>query len=206
VRQPLSLRNRWLVAAIVLNLGGYFAGGTYEVIWSLFLLDRGATVGLVGLTFATFALPVLIVSPFAGRMVDRQGSFRFILAGSLMTATASILYPLVPNPLWVIPILLVEATGIAILNPALYAVVAAGSPRGRSSTAQGLFGASGTLGTIVASIATGYIAKVNLDYPFWVGAGVMYLCLALGLAIGGRTIRRLVPAGRAGVAGAGITG
>ena len=196
---PLSLRNRWLIAAIVFNLGGYFAGGTYEVIWSLFLLDRGGTVGLVGLTFATFALPVLLVSPFAGRMVDRQGSFRFIVIGSLMTATASVIYPFVPNPLWVIPILLVEATGIAILNPALYAVVAAGSPRGRSSTAQGIFGASGTLGTIVASIATGYIAKVSLDYPFWVGAGVMYVCLALGLAIGGRTIRRLVPAGRRGV-------
>ncbi len=58
---PVRLLNRWLIAAIVFNLGGYFAGGTYEVVWSLFLLDRGATVGLVGLTFAMFALPVLIV-------------------------------------------------------------------------------------------------------------------------------------------------
>jgi DHA1 family multidrug resistance protein-like MFS transporter len=201
-RAPPTLRNRWLVAALVLNVGGYFAGGTYEVIWSLFLLDRGATMGLVGLTFATFALPVLIVSPFAGRMVDRRGSYPFIVAGSLMTATASVVYPFVPDPIWVIPILLVEATGIAILNPALYAVVAAGSPRGRSSIAQGLFGASGTLGTIVASIATGYIAEINLNYPFWVGAVVMYACLALGLAIGGRTIRRLTPAGRVGAAAA----
>jgi MFS family permease len=198
-RQPTMLMNRWLIAAIVLNVGGYFAGGTYEVIWSLFLLDRGATMALVGLTFATFALPVLIVSPFAGRMVDRRGSLPFIVAGSLMTATASVIYPFVPDPIWVIPILLVEATGIAILNPALYAVVAAGSPRGRSSTAQGLFGASGTLGTIVASIATGYIAGINLNYPFWVGAAVMYICLGVGLAIGGRTIARLSPAARPGV-------
>jgi DHA1 family multidrug resistance protein-like MFS transporter len=131
-------------------------------------------------------------------MVDRRGSYPFIVAGSLMTATASVIYPFVPDPIWVIPILLVEATGIAILSPALYAVVAAGSPRGRTSTAQGLFGASGTLGTIVASIATGYIAEVNLNYPFWVGAAVMYLCLAVGLAIGGRMIRRLTPAGRVG--------
>jgi DHA1 family multidrug resistance protein-like MFS transporter len=201
-RQPSTLRNRWLLAALVLNVGGYFAGGTYEVIWSLFLLDRGASMGLVGLTFATFALPVLIVSPFAGRMVDRRGSYPFIVAGSLMTATASVIYPFVPDPIWVIPILLVEATGIAILNPALYAVVAAGSPRGRSSTAQGLFGASGTLGTIVASIATGYIAEVSLNYPFWVGAAVMYVCLAIGLAIGGRMIRRLTPAGHASAAAA----
>jgi MFS transporter, DHA1 family, multidrug resistance protein len=201
-RPPTTLLNRWILAALVLNIGGYFAGGTYEVIWSLFLLDRGASMGLVGLTFATFALPVLIVSPFAGRMVDRRGSYPFIVAGSLMTATASVIYPFVPDPIWVIPILLVEATGIAILSPALYAVVAAGSPRGRTSTAQGLFGASGTLGTIVASIATGYIAEVNLNYPFWVGAAVMYVCLAIGLAVGGGMIRRLTPAGHASAAAA----
>jgi MFS family permease len=200
---PARLLNRWLIAAIVFNLGGYFAGGAYEVIWSLFLLDRGATVGFVGLTFAMFALPVLIVSPIAGRMVDRKGSFRFIVAGSVMTATASVIYPFVPDPLFVIPPLFVEATGFALLNPALYAVVAAGSPRGRSSTAQGLFGASGTLGMIVASVITGYLAVINLSFPFFLAGGVMVVCLVLGLAIGGRTIRRLVPAGRVGQAGAG---
>jgi DHA1 family multidrug resistance protein-like MFS transporter len=133
-------------------------------------------------------------------MVDRQGSFRFIVAGSLMTATARIVYPFVADPLLVIPPLFVEATGFALLNPALYAVVAAGSPRGRSSTAQGLFGASGTVGTIVASIVTGYLAGINLSYPFFLAGGVMFACLAAGLLIGGGTIRRLAPAGRVSVA------
>ena len=41
----------------------------------------------------------------------------------------------------------IEATGFAFLNPALYSVVAANSPPGRSSTAQGLFGAAGTPGS-----------------------------------------------------------
>ena len=34
---PTRLWNRGLIAALVINAGGYFAGGTYEVIWSLFL-------------------------------------------------------------------------------------------------------------------------------------------------------------------------
>jgi MFS transporter, DHA1 family, multidrug resistance protein len=202
-RQPTVLLNRWLIAAIVLNIGGYFAGGTYEVVWSLFLLDRGASVGFVGLTFAAFALPVLIFSPFAGRMVDRKGSLPFIVVGSLMTASASVFYPFVPDPVWVIPLLFVEATGFAFLNPALFAVVAAGSPPGRSSTAQGLFGSAGTLGTIVASIATGYLANISLNYPFWVGAAVMYVSLLIGLAIGGRAIGRLRPVARPAVGAAG---
>ncbi|MEO5885458.1 MAG: MFS transporter, partial [Candidatus Limnocylindrales bacterium] len=39
---PMRLLNRGLLAALVLNLGGYFGSGTYEVIWSLFLERLGA--------------------------------------------------------------------------------------------------------------------------------------------------------------------
>ena len=39
---PDRLWNRGLIAALVINAGGYFAGGTYEVIWSLFLTGLGA--------------------------------------------------------------------------------------------------------------------------------------------------------------------
>jgi DHA1 family multidrug resistance protein-like MFS transporter len=186
---PRTLRNRWLLAAIVLNLGGYVASGTYEVIWSLFLESKGAGLDLIGLTFAIFALPVLLFSPLAGRLVDRRGGYAFIVVGGLMAATASFAYTVVPHVLLVLPILVAEATGFAIANPALYAMVAAGSPPGRSSTAQGLFGASGTLGTIVASVGAGYLAEFDIRFPFWAGGTVMLVALVIGLAIGGRTIR-----------------
>ena len=72
----MRLLNRGLIAAIVLNIGGYFGGGTYEVIWSLFLEGLGADLALIGLTFAMFGLPVLLLSPFAGRLVDQRGRWR----------------------------------------------------------------------------------------------------------------------------------
>ncbi len=75
------LWNRGLIAALVINAGGYYAGGTYEVIWSLFLDKLGAGLDLIGLTFAMFGLPVLLLSPFAGRLVDRRGSLAFIIIG-----------------------------------------------------------------------------------------------------------------------------
>jgi MFS family permease len=187
---PASLLNRWLVAAIALNVGGYIAGGTYEVIWSLFLKAKGAGLDLIGLTFMLFALPVLLFSPFAGRLVDRRGPYAFVVVGGLGMAIASFAYTVVGDPVHVIPILLAEATAFAMLTPALYAMVAHGSPRGRSSTAQGLFGAAGTLGTIVASVATGFLAERDLRYPFWTASVVMFVFLALGLAIGGREVRR----------------
>ncbi|MGP1674570.1 MAG: MFS transporter [Candidatus Limnocylindrales bacterium] len=181
----LRLLNRGLIAAIVINIGGFYAGGTYEVIWSLFLEGLGADLALIGLTFAMFGLPVLLFSPIAGRIVDRRGSLGFIVAGSLMAATCGIAYTLIRDPWLAVPLILLEGIGFAFLNPALYSVVAANSPAGRASTAQGLFGSAGTLGFIVASLMTGILAERDIVYPFYVFSAVMLVSLGLGLAIGG---------------------
>jgi MFS family permease len=192
--QVMRLLNRGLIAALVINLGGYYAGGTYEVIWSLFLEGLGADLALIGLTFAMFGLPVLLFSPIAGRIVDRRGSFGFIVAGSLLAATCGIAYTLIRDPWLAVPLILLEGIGFAFLNPALYSVVAANSPAGRSSTAQGLFGSAGTLGFIVASLMTGVLAERDILYPFYVFSAVMLVSLGLGLAIGGPLLNgRRVP-------------
>ena len=189
-RGPMRLLNRGLIAALVINVGGNFAAGTYEVIWSLFLQRLGAGLGLIGLTFAMFGLPILLLSPMAGRLVDRRGSFAFIVAGSILPAITGLLYTRLVDPNLAIPLILVEATGFALLNPALYAVVAANSPAGRSSTAQGLFGAAGTVGFIVASLVAGVLAGIDILYPLYVFSAVMTVSLAAGLLIGGRQLGR----------------
>ena len=185
---PTRLWNRGLVAVLIINAGGYFAGGTYEVIWSLFLTHLGAGLDLVGLTFAMFALPVLLFSPWAGRIVDRRGTLAFILIGSILPIVTGLIYTRLTDPTFAVPLILLEATGFAMLNPALYSVVAANSPRGRSSTAQGLFGAAGTVGFIAASLLTGVLAVSDITYPFYVFAAVLAASLVLGLAIGGRRL------------------
>ena len=181
------------MAALVINVGGNFAAGTYDVIWSLFLQSLGAGLGLIGLTFALFGLPILILSPAAGRLVDRRGSFGFIVVGSILPALMGLLYTRLVDPVLAIPLILIEATGFALLIPALYAVVAANSPAGRSSTAQGLFGAAGTVGFIVASLISGVLAAEDILYPLYVFSAVLTVTLVLGIAIGGRQLRVFHP-------------
>ena len=191
----MRLLNRGLIAAIILNAGGYYGGGTYEVIWSLFLQGLGADLALIGLTFAMFGLPVLVLSPLAGKLVDRRGSFAFIVIGMVLPAVTGILYTLMRDPTFAVPLILVEATGFAFLNPALYSVVAANSPPGRSSTAQGLFGAAGTLGFIVASVTAGILAERNILFPFYAFTAVMLVSLVVALAVGGARLQgRAIPA------------
>jgi MFS family permease len=183
--RPMRLLNRGLIAAIILNAGGYFGGGTYEVIWSLFLQGLGADLTLIGLTFTMFAVPVLILSPIAGRLVDRRGPFAFIVAGMLLPPIAAITYTLISDPVLAVPLILLEGAGFALLNPGLFSVVAASSPPGRSSTAQGVFGAAGTLGFIVASVTTGILAERSIIWPFYAFAIVMSVSLVVAVVVGG---------------------
>ncbi|MEA2536039.1 MAG: transporter, family, multidrug resistance protein [Chloroflexota bacterium] len=192
-----SIVNRLLIAAILINAGGAFAQGTYEVVWSLFLTSLGAGLDLVGATFATFAIPILLFSPVAGRYVDRRGGLPFIIAGTFMTIFSGVAYTIIDEPTLAFPLILIEASGFAILFPALYAIVAAGSPPGRSSTAQGLFGAAGTVGFIVSALIAGRLADIDIRLPFWMFVATTAISLALGLAIGAGPIRALRP-GRGG--------
>ncbi len=186
--RPRRLLNLLLVAAIAFNVGSYFAGGTYEVVWSLYLTSLGANMAAIGLTFFTFALPVLVLSPVLGRYIDREGGFIGLVGGMAGVAICGVLYPLIPEVWFVVVLGLVEGTAFAFASPALYLLVARASPPGRSSTAQGLFGAAGTVGTIVASLGAGVLAEMDLRYPFWAtGVGAM-AALLIGLALGRRPL------------------
>ena len=182
---PMSLRNRFILAAILVNVAGYFGGGLYETIWALFVTDRGGGVGLIGITFATFGLTTILVSPLGGRIVDRRGPYPFIVGGSLVMVVTMAIYPFIPEPLLYIPLVAIEAIGFSFLGPATYAVIGRGTPAGKSSTAQGLLGSAGTVGTIVAALASGVLAAENLNYPFFVGSSVVAALLVVTLVVSG---------------------
>ena len=180
---PASLINHALIAAVVIHFGFSLAFGTYEVIWSLFLQDLGASVEWVGLTFALFGLPMMLVSPWAGKLVDRHGAAPFIVVGGISICVSGVVYALASEPLVATIPVPIEGVGEAFLLPGLFALVAFGSPSGRSSTAQGIFGAVGTIGLIVATITAGVLWELGRSWPFVffvVGAGTS---LVLGLVI-----------------------
>jgi len=182
---PISLLNRAFLAAVILNFGAFFAGGTYEVIWSLFMRSKGFGLGFIGFTFALYGLPVLFISPVVGRLVDRRGSGVFVFVGAAGAVVSGLAYTVADGPAQFVAIVLGEASAWALISPALYAVVALGSPAGRASTAQGVFGAVGTIGFIVSSLVAGPLFEVGWQYPFFLFAAVMAASLVAALAVGG---------------------
>lgn len=182
------LLNRLMVVALVINVAGYLASGAYEVIWSVYMTSLGASFALIGVSFFTFSLPVLVLSPFTGRFVDRSGGFFALVLGGVGMALCGLAYPLVPSVWWMIGLGLVEGTAAAFSSPALYTLVARAAPAGRSSTAQGIFGAAGTLGTVVASVATGYLAAIDLRLPYVAMGLVTLVLITLALVLGRRLL------------------
>ncbi|HEY2887152.1 MAG TPA: MFS transporter [Candidatus Limnocylindrales bacterium] len=182
--KPRRLVNRLLIAAVAFNMGSFFASGAYEVVWSLYLTHLGASLGLIGLTFFTFAAPILVLSPWFGRFIDREGGFYALVVGMAGVGICGLLYPAIPEIWFMAALGIVEGTAFALASPALFLLVARASPDGRSSTAQGIFGAAGTLGTIIASLTAGLLAAENLTYPFYATGIAALVSLAIGLAIG----------------------
>jgi MFS family permease len=190
-----AIFNRRVVAALILTFGLHLSFGTYEVVWSLYLVALGASITWVGATFVLFAIPQMIASPIAGRYVDRKGPVRFVLGSGVVILASGAVYAVASEP--VLPTLMVpvEAVATAAMLPALFAMLARGTPAGRASTAQGLYGATSTLALIVASVVAGALFEtgtrlrdeqgfaLGLGLPFWFFVVGMGVCLVIGLLI-----------------------
>ncbi len=161
-----ELWNRPFVAALIMNFGLYFAIGVYEVVWALYLQGLGGSVAWIGLTYVLFALPVVFLAPLGGRLVDRHGATRYVVVPGLVVAACGILYAAASEPLLPGAIIVFEGGAEAFMGPALYAVLAIGTPTGRASTAQGIYGSAGTVAFIVSSLAAGWLFAIDDRYPF----------------------------------------
>ena len=178
-----ALLNRPFGAALAMNFGVYFTIGVYEVVWSLYMQRLGASLALIGLAFAVFSLPVLVLAPFAGRLVDRVGGLAFAAVGGFVVAILGPVYASATEPIFPTVMGAVEGSAHAFLGPAMFAILAVGTPVGRSSTAQGIFGAVGTVAFVVASSGAGILYGADWRYPFYAFGVVALVAFGLGVAL-----------------------
>jgi MFS family permease len=140
-------------------------------------------VAWIGVSFVIFAIPEMIAAPIAGRWVDRKGPVPFIVVCGTAIVLAGIGYTLASDPVSATLIVPFEAIATAAMGPALFTMLARGTPVGRASTAQGLYGAVTTMALIIAAIAAGSLFEVDMDLPFWFFVVGVAVSLVLGLLI-----------------------
>ena len=126
-----------------------------------------------------------------GRFIDREGGFLALVLGIAGIAVCSgLLYPAIPDDVVDGRAGPVRGHGVrGRRRRRIYLLVARSSPIGRSSTAQGIFGASGTVGTIVASLGAGYLAATSTSGSRSSDRrSVTLIALVIGLLIGRRRL------------------
>jgi MFS family permease len=157
---------RALLPLIVLGAGTSYMIGTFDTIWSLYMTYRGATTLAVGISFATFGIPALLVSARAGALGDRLGGQKLIVGSLLVTAFFSSIYPFIASVPWLIGLGLVEGAFTISGAPSLIAEVSRQAEPGHQGRTQGVFQTIQTAIQILGALAGGYLFTFGAAYAF----------------------------------------
>jgi DHA1 family multidrug resistance protein-like MFS transporter len=157
----------------------------------LYLTERlGASVKLVGVVVATFALVETAFKTAWGSIADRFGRKPAMIAGCLVAAVAPLVMSVLRVPLLFVPLRFVDGIGSAALWPSAAASIAETTTPDRRATGMAVLNTA-FLGGIAAGPALGLFV-VGFAHNFQAG---FYLASGL-LVLGGLMAFILLPGGR----------
>jgi MFS family permease len=181
---------RSLLPLILLGVGTSYMIGTFDTIWSLYMTYRGATTLAVGISFATFGIPALIVSAQAGALGDRFTPRLLVVGALLITAVFSLIYPFVTSVPWLIGLGLIEGAFTISGSPSLIAEVSRQAEPGHQGRTQGVFQTVQNAVQIIGAIAGGALFTLNPTYAFLAISAVCLLGAGTSIAPGVMSRRR----------------
>lgn len=168
----LLLRNRGAMLLVMLNIFLAFTGiGLVVPIMPTYMNELGISGSTVGLLVASFSLAQLLISPFAGRLSDRIGRKKVIVAGLIVFAISELIFGLANVPWLLFVSRLLGGAGAALIMPAVMAYVADTTSFEERAKGMGLINAAITTGFIIGPGIGGYLAELGMRVPFFCAAG-----------------------------------
>jgi MFS family permease len=176
-----GLFTRPLLLVYGLQIVLMITNGVVMSIWSLYMLDRGASLPLIGLSYTTFALPIIFIAPFAGRLSDRYGRYWLFLLGLSLTGVIFYIYSLPFVNAWAIVFIsALEGAVTSIARSALDGLLADVIPQQVKGKVQANFTAAGLIGNLLGATFSGLLYGFSTGLPFFVEAIICFsACLVL---------------------------
>ena len=200
-RPPLrSLLSRPVAAIILIVATAEFAIGGFEVVWSIYLRDLGASLAVVGLTWVLFSAPLLL-SFLGGRLADRHSRLALLVAGFSVQAVCWLLVPIFHDPAVFLLIVPVDGLALALASPATQAFLVQVSPPPWLGTIQGMEQSGMQLAALIGTVAAPLL-YARLGAGFFAVAGIVGLG---GLLVGTPILRRTSLALRAARSAASVS-
>jgi MFS family permease len=177
-RQALRVlvRIRGVRAGLAMATALYLSIGVFETIWAKYLSDLGASTGVIAVTLAIFAFPLVALSPFGGRLADRRGPTRIGVLALTLSVPIIVLYGVVGSVVAAGALALMHCVMDAVTTPSSQSAVARSSPPSLTAAGQGLYGAVAAAAAAIAAFAAA---------PIYDAAGVetMWAVTAFGVAL-----------------------
>lgn len=180
------IHQRGIVFRIALVIGLAQLGfATVIPLLPLHLTERlGASVKLVGMVVAAFALVETILKTAWGSVADRVGRRPMIIAGLVVSSLAPLAMSMLRQAWLFVPLRLVDGAGSSALWPAASAIIADTTPPYRRATAMGMLNMFFLAGLAFGPALALYIVGFTGSYVsgFYL-ASIMLLAAALIAAI-----------------------
>jgi MFS family permease len=144
----------------------------------LFTQALGAGDAVIGLVAAVSPLAGILFSFPVGVLSDHLGRRRLLIASGLIFVTAPLLYVLISDPLWLIPVRFFHGTATAILGPVIAAMIAEQFPE-NTGEMLGRYSSATLVGRSLAPLAGGAVISFFVFFPGLIPYRIVYIAAAV---------------------------
>ncbi|MDI3341904.1 MAG: MFS transporter [Sphaerobacter sp.] len=201
MKRPWVLQHPTLRIVIGLTALAGTAVGLVIPFLTLAARDRGVSLEAIGVMASSYLVAQMLLQLPMGALSDRVGRAVPIALGMVVEAGATVGYTVADSAWSFILLRIIQGVGLALLYPALRALIADVTPEERRGQAYAGFGAAYTTGLLFAPLVGGIVAET-------VGVNALFLSAAaieLLVAIGGIVLLREVAGPRPRIAAAEAT-
>ncbi len=181
------LRHRWMLSVCCYGAAFFVMIGTFDALWAVRIDDLNGGDLYVTLGIIVFAAPMVVLAPRGGAFVERRGPYRMGALGLTLGAVCVSMYGLVPIPVVLVLIGMVNATNDAFTASSVPVAITMTAPQQQLAGAQGLVGAVQTLvGGMAASGAGAVYDRFGPVATYGAASCVMLTLTGTGYALAGR--------------------
>jgi MFS family permease len=152
-------------------------------VWSIYMAYLGFDLNQIGFTYTIYAIPAVLVAPYAGRFSDRYGRVGMMTIAGIAVGLIWGSYGIITAFIFFVIIGIVEGSLDAIARSANDGYLADYSPPESRGKAQGLFNAVQQFGSLIAAVLAGFLYEVSRNLPFFVIGGLQITLILVAISL-----------------------
>jgi MFS transporter, DHA1 family, multidrug resistance protein len=170
-----EVKRRAYRGLFVINFMISLGFGIVDPFFPVYAVSAGATGLHIALIFSSYAVAKMLMSPLIGWWSDHRGRRELLIAGLCTCLTVSLCFLLMPGPLPLIALRMIQGIGAALVRPIALACIGDIAPARREAQTMGTFDISYFSAQAVGPMIGGVI-KDFAGFPgvFW---SLALLCL-----------------------------